>query len=370
MERMDVDKKTEKKKSKSKGELPPHLEERRTRVILDNISPAHGQSYDSASTFARMGFDNTFSLKDFKENFQINIISQSDDELVFDMIGIDASIANAFRRIMLAEVPTMAIERVFIENNTSVMQDEVLAHRIGLVPIHADPAQFVKRTNFDATAAGTSFDTIVFKLDVTCKKNPNAPSDGNAPPDQLYINDKVYSGDLKWEPVGAQAEIFADNPIRPVLNDILLVKLRPGQSIKLEAQAELGDGYTHAKWSPVSTASYRLMPDISILKPIMDDEAEELKKVCPMGVFDIEDLGKGHKKSVVARPRACTMCRECIREPKFQERIRLARIKNHFIFSVESTGILPATRIFREAVEILINKCTTIDKELSKLSVR
>jgi DNA-directed RNA polymerase I and III subunit RPAC1 len=60
----------------------------------------------------------------------------------FDMIGIDASIANAFRRILLAEIPTMAIEKVYINNNTSVIQDEVLAHRLGLIPLKADPTKF------------------------------------------------------------------------------------------------------------------------------------------------------------------------------------------------------------------------------------
>lgn len=57
-------------------------------------------------------------------------------------MGVDASIANAFRRILLAEVPTMAIETVYIFNNTSVIQDEVLAHRLGLIPIKADPGKF------------------------------------------------------------------------------------------------------------------------------------------------------------------------------------------------------------------------------------
>jgi len=63
-------------------------------------------------------------------------------EMEFDLIGVDASIANAFRRILIAEVPTMAIETVFVFNNTSVIQDEVLAHRLGLIPIKADPERF------------------------------------------------------------------------------------------------------------------------------------------------------------------------------------------------------------------------------------
>lgn len=57
----------------------------------------------------------------------------------FDLVGVDAPIANALRRIMIAEVPTIAIEDVYVWNNTSIMQDEVLAHRIGLVPLRIDP---------------------------------------------------------------------------------------------------------------------------------------------------------------------------------------------------------------------------------------
>jgi DNA-directed RNA polymerase I and III subunit RPAC1 len=67
----------------------------------------------------------------------------SDEEIVFDLIGIDASIANAFRRILLAEVPTMAIEHVYIWNNSSIIQDEVLAHRLGLIPLKVDPRAFL-----------------------------------------------------------------------------------------------------------------------------------------------------------------------------------------------------------------------------------
>ena len=68
--------------------------------------------------------------------------SQSELDMEFDLIGVDASVANALRRIMIGEVPTMAIENVYIYNNTSVMHDEILAHRLGLIPIFADAAQF------------------------------------------------------------------------------------------------------------------------------------------------------------------------------------------------------------------------------------
>jgi hypothetical protein len=67
---------------------------------------------EAADAFASMGIDNSFNMESFVEKFKVNIISSSDEEIVFDLVGIDAPIANAFRRILLSEVPTMAVEKV------------------------------------------------------------------------------------------------------------------------------------------------------------------------------------------------------------------------------------------------------------------
>jgi len=75
----------------------------------------------------------------------VDVVHLDENSLEFDMVGIDAAIANAFRRILLAEVPTMAVEKVLVYNNTSIVQDEILAHRLGLIPIHADPRLFEYR---------------------------------------------------------------------------------------------------------------------------------------------------------------------------------------------------------------------------------
>ena len=103
----------------------------------------------------------------------------------FDLIGLDASLANALRRILMAEIPTMAIEKVYVYNNTSVMHDEILAHRLGLVPIKADPRLFEFKEGEGDGA--TDLNTLVFKLHVECKKNSQAA--GNAlDPKEKYIN--------------------------------------------------------------------------------------------------------------------------------------------------------------------------------------
>ena len=83
------------------------------------------------------GYNDAWNFEHFKKNFQIKIQSISKDkmEMEFDMIGVDASLANSFRRILLAEIPTMAIEIVEISENTSVLHDEYIAHRCGLIPL-------------------------------------------------------------------------------------------------------------------------------------------------------------------------------------------------------------------------------------------
>jgi len=92
-----------------------------------------------------------------------------EDGLEFDLIGVYPAIANAFRRLMLSDVPSMAIEKVYIYNNTSIIQDEVLAHRMGLLPLRADPRLFAYRTE-ESTEAGTEQDTLEFELKVKCSR--------------------------------------------------------------------------------------------------------------------------------------------------------------------------------------------------------
>ena len=86
--------------------------------------------------------DSTLDLDQFRDTLKIDIQRCDELEMEFDLVGVDASISNALRRILIAEVPTMAIENVYVFQNTSVIQDEVLAHRLGLIPIKADPGKF------------------------------------------------------------------------------------------------------------------------------------------------------------------------------------------------------------------------------------
>lgn len=153
---------------------------------------------------------------------------------------------------------------------------------------------------------------------------------------------------------------------RTVHKDILIAKLKPGQRIKLLAKVVKGIGKDHAKFQPVSTASYRILPVIKIDEEYFQgDKAKVLVERCPLKVFDIED---GH--AIVSRPRDCTMCRECIVMKKtdpsdfdWDQRIKLLRDGNFFQFSVESVGAIPPETIVERAIQILDNKCLGILKE-------
>jgi len=111
------------------------------------------------------------------------------------------------RRIMLAEVPTIAIENVWIAINSSIIQDEVLAHRIGLIPIRADPS---KLDFLGADNEETDKDTIVFHFDVECLNQFSGEVKNGR---KCFVNEMALSGALTWLPQGNQASVFPGKPI-------------------------------------------------------------------------------------------------------------------------------------------------------------
>jgi DNA-directed RNA polymerases I and III subunit RPAC1 len=284
---------------------------------INKHAPTQTETIDYHSAFYKE--DNSFQLENFKKNFKIEIQKLDAEEMIFDMIGIDAPLANAFRRIMISEVPTMAIEKVVVVNNTSLLQDEVLAHRLGLIPIFADPRlfHFPRRKEQESEQEEElelfENETILFKLEVTCKKEEGK-----------IIHSVVKSNELVWVPFGNQKKNYST--IKVVHDDIIIAKLSPGQTIHVELYCQKGIGKDHAKFSPVSTAHYRILPEISFKKKIKKEEAKKMKELCPMKVFDIEE-----DVLVAKRPRDCTMCRECIRKDDYDEIINLERVKDHFI---------------------------------------
>ncbi|KTW30758.1 hypothetical protein T552_00470 [Pneumocystis carinii B80] len=316
------------------------------------------------------GEEYSWNIEEFKKKFRIeNIVKLSEYNIEFDLIGIDSSIVNSFRRILMAEIPTMAVEYVFINNNTSIIQDEILAQRLGLIPIKANPDFFTWfiKPDENQEPKPTDYDTVVLSLKVACTRNPKA-SKNETDPEKLYINSKVYSGDIQWQPAGRQIELFKNDPIRAVHDKILIAKLRPGQEIDLTMHCVLGIGQDHAKFSPVSTSSYRLLPTIHILEPIYDDDAEKFARCFPKGVIDIVLDEQNRKIAKVADTRKDTVSRECLRYDEFKDKVKLGRVRDHFIFSIESTGIITSDELFLKSIYVLKEKCLLIKNILQDTS--
>ncbi|KAG0270213.1 DNA-directed RNA polymerases I and III subunit RPAC1 [Actinomortierella ambigua] len=332
------------------------IETLRSRVIVERDRVTSTASTDFPHNYP--GQDLSWDLEKFKENFKIKINRLSKTDMEFDMIGIDAAVVNAFRRILIAEVPTMAIANVYVQNNTSIIVDEVLAHRLGLIPILADPTRF----EFRGDANPTDMNTIVFKLQAKCTPKANVRP-GETDPNKLYNHATVYSGDLVWEPKGDQAERFKNNPIRPVHDDIVIAKLRPGQELDLEIHCEKGIGQDHAKWSPVATASYRLLPEILVNGEITGDLADEFQACFPKGVVDVV-VEDGVKKAKVVNPRKDTVSREVLRHPAFENKVKLQRVRDHFIFSIESAGQIEPHVLLVQTIQVLQEKCAMVKRVL------
>ncbi|KAH0786763.1 putative DNA-directed RNA polymerase I and III subunit RPAC1 [Histomonas meleagridis] len=284
-----------------------------------------------------------------------------EDRLVFDLVNAPPSHANALRRTLISRVPSVSLEVIGITVNDGIMPDEILCHRLGLIPLDIDP-KYIDFPNGpipnDSNDPNTTF---LFGLNIIGGEGPEPDYTGI---DSTWEDDKerfqpMYTGPsglvksehLVWMPFPGQAEQFPS--IHPLHLDIPITKLKPGQHIELTARAVKSFGLDHAKFSPVCTAFYRMVPLIEVNNSRLNDTTKQiLVKKCPMGVFDIED-----GDVVVRNPRKCTSCRECLRELRVKNYIKVGKEANRYEFTVESVGVRPAYELVKEAFEILKERC-------------
>ncbi|TFB06421.1 DNA-directed RNA polymerases I and III subunit RPAC1 [Trichoderma ghanense] len=364
----------------------PSAEEqlRRNTVGINKETVSNVSSTDFPGHFP--GEDHAFSIDTFQSAFSVQFHRNDPNDASFSLVGIDASLANAFRRILIAEIPTLAVEDVYIENNTSVIQDEVLAHRLGLIPFNGGRdgihnfLKWYKKPEAGEDPYANSFDwnTVRLELNVTCTVNPDA-SPTETDPLKAYHHAHVYAKDIVFVPTGRQVEYFSgENAIAPVNPDILIAKLRPKQSINLAMHMHKGIGADHSKFSPVATASYRLLPLITITRPIIGADAEKFQRCFPQGVIGLEKItreeaaraGSGYEghagelKAVVKDTMKDTVSREALRHPEFEGKVKLGRRRDHFIFSIESTGQWDSDELFLEAVKHLKLKCKKLEQQV------
>ncbi len=264
----------------------------------------------------------------------VKVISASDNKIHFILSRVNVAFANALRRIMIAEVPCMAIDEVVILNNTSPLFDEIIAHRLSLIPIKTDLERFNLPEECSCGGSGCPKCQVTFILDVKAEEGPRV----------------VYSGDL----------VSSDPEIVPVSNKIPIAKLASNQAILLEAYARLGIGKNGAKWQPVSACAYKYMPRIEVN---YDEclKCNECIKECPREALGINDDGFPYLKDYLK----CNLCKLC-EEVCEVEAIKVNPDDSTFIFNVESTGALPAPKIVEVAAEVLAKKFDNFINEISE----
>jgi DNA-directed RNA polymerase subunit D len=270
---------------------------------------------------------------------QIEIASLDNTLARFTLAGANPGFANAFRRAMISEVPTLAIEDVRIYDNTSALFDEMLAHRLGLIPIKTDLDTYTTQEKCACGGAGCPGCTSTYTLSVEGPKT-------------------VMSSDL----------IPQDPKATPVFDNIPIVKLVKGQKVVIEARAVLNTGREHAKWQPTLVCGYKNYPVVTISDAC--DACGMCVDECPRGVL----AAKGKKVEVVnGKLPDCSMCRLCERacvatgigeEPA----IRISAEPDRFIYVVESDGSLPVKEIMERALRYIKEQSEEMDHQTSEIS--
>ncbi|XP_052209549.1 DNA-directed RNA polymerases II, IV and V subunit 3-like [Diospyros lotus] len=286
---------------------------------------------------------------------KVKIREIKDDYCKFELRDTDASMANALRRVMIAEVPTVAIDLVEIEVNSSVLNDEFIAHRLGLIPLTSEGAMAMRFSRDCDACDGDGqcgFCSVEFHLSAKCRDDRTLDVTSK---DLMSSDPAVVPVDLSDTGSGY------DNPEQ---RGILIVKLRRGQELKLRAIARKGIGKDHAKWSPAATVTFMYEPDIHVNEDLMESLTFEEKRSwvesSPTKVFDIDP---NTQQVVVVDPEAYTYDDEVIKKADAMGKPGLVEInakEDSFIFTVESTGAIKASQLVLNAIDVLKQKLDAV----------
>lgn len=277
----------------------------------------------------------------------IEILEQSENRLRFVIDGADRSMVNALRRVLLSDIPKMAIEDVDFHlgpisdedkkeyESISPLFDETIAHRLGLLPIPTDLKAFGFRNKCTCNGEGCPNCSIMYALK---KMGPCT----------------VYSRDL--EPISGDAKL------KIVDGNIPLVKLAKGQALLIYATAQLGTGKEHAKWSVTHGVGYKYYPNIEIDSKKCDKKGGCIK-ACPRNILKYDNKG-----AIVAEDiENCTSCKSCEEFCTTSRAIKVTTIKDKFIFQFETDGSLTAKEALKHALDILGDSYEQLGKNIENM---
>ena len=251
----------------------------------------------------------------------IKLISKDDSKATLLLSKVNPVLVNTLRRLIMDEVPTLAIEDCEFTKNDSALYDEVIAHRLGLVPLKTDLKSYDLKEDCKCKGKGCSICQVYLSLNA---KGPVT----------------VMASDLKCK----------DPKVKAIFPDMPIVKLLKGQKLEVDMVATLGVGRQHSKWTP-SLVYYRYYPKLNISNVKNPNKAKE---VCPKDVFDVKN-----GKLVVKNLEACDLCEECVKYD-----VTVEGKEDEIIMFIESWGQLKLKEILTSAIEIFEKKLNNINKEL------
>lgn len=286
----------------------------------------------------------------------VKIKDLTEETCVFKMKNVDTSIANALRRVMIAEVPTLAIELVEIENNSSMLPDEFICHRLGLIPISSHYAENMVYRR-DCSCEDMCPDcSVEFTLYVKCEE-----------PNDYYI---VTSKDLKCMEPQRFGPVHTSGSGDP--QGITIAKLRRGQELKLRAVAQKGTGKEHAKWSPVATVAMETIAEVHInqhrLSELTPQQRKEFRDSLPKEVKSLDVPKFKISEDKLPFYDDCKQKALELNVPDLVHTQQKQGIKggHHFRFTVESTGVLKPHDIVLSAFGILMRKLARLSDVLNE----
>lgn len=248
---------------------------------------------------------------------KIDIQQITDTHCKFVVEGVHPYFVNALRRTLLAEVPKLAIDTVTFYDNTSALFDEMVSHRLGMVPIPTDPSTLNLKGQVDEEGNPTYLVRYTLTKEGPCT---------------------VYSGDLEAE--DPQFEILE--------KQVPIVDLLQGQRLILECTAILGDGTEHAKWQVASGVGYKYYPTAKVdNRKIKADDAQMVVERTPTGI-----LGLDGNKLVILDEAEVNRASEAVKILG-AEAFQIDYDDRKFVFQFETDGALKAEDALLKAVELL-----------------